>query len=270
MIDSYGYYHVKLELMPESMYNDAMFEPNFLQGRKALVTGAGVRLGRAFALGLAAAGCDVVVHYNSSAEPAEETAAKASETGTKAVTLQADLTDLDQTQGLMGQAWAALGGIDILINNASIFDPETVHQTTPAIWQRNLDVNLRAGVLLSQALFDHLKGEEGDAINLLDWRAARPGVDHFAYTIAKAGLAAATRSLARAYAPNLRVNGLALGAILPPPEADGERDDAIIKNVPADRWGRVDETVNALLFLVGGPRYITGEILHLDGGRHLV
>jgi NAD(P)-dependent dehydrogenase (short-subunit alcohol dehydrogenase family) len=252
------------------MYNDAMFKQNFLDGRKALITGAGVRLGRAFAIGLAAAGCDVVIHYNSSAGPAEETAAMASEVGAKALTLQANLTDLEETKNLMGQAIDSLGRLDILINNASIFDPQGAKETTASIWQRNIDVNLRAAVLLTQSLGNHLGDGEGDVINLLDWRAFRPGDDHFAYTIAKAGLAAATRSLARAYAPNLRVNGLALGAILPPPEADGERDDTIIKNVPAGRWGTVDETVNALLFLVGGPRYITGEIIHLDGGRHLI
>lgn len=241
-----------------------------LTGKIALVTGAGVRLGRAFALGLAEAGADILVHYNRSQAPAEETAELVRNLGRRAVSVGADLSDLEQTQGLLPLANEKLGPVSILINSAAIFEAVTATETTPAVWQRHQDINLRAPVLLTQALAASLAGSPGAVVNLLDWRALRPGPDHFAYTIAKAGLAAATQSLARALAPNIRVNGLALGAILPPAD-DGETPPSkIIEQVPLGRWGQVDEAVEAMLFLVAGPGYLTGEIMLLDGGRHLV
>jgi len=241
-----------------------------LTGKIALVTGAGVRLGRAFALGLAEAGADILVHYNRSQAPAEETAELVRNLGRRAVSVGADLSDLEQTQGLLPLANEKLGPVSILINSAAIFEAVTATETTPAVWQRHQDINLRAPVLLTLALAASLAGSPGAVVNLLDWRSLRPGPDHFAYTIAKAGLAAATQSLARALAPNIRVNGLALGAILPPAD-DGETPRAnIIEQVPLGRWGQVDEAVEAMLFLVAGPGYLTGEIMLLDGGRHLV
>ena len=105
-------------------------------------------------------------------------------------------------------------------------------------------------------------------MNILDWRALRPGADHFPYTISKAALASMTHSLAVALSPDITVNGLALGAILPPSDAKASAD--IIKNVPLKRWATENEVEEALLFLLTCPRYITGEIIHLDGGRHLI
>ncbi len=129
-------------------------------------------------------------------------------------------------------------------------------------------MNLTAPFLLSQAFARHRGGRPGAIVNLLDWRALRPGADHFAYTISKAGLAALTQSLAQALAPSIRVNGLALGAILPPPGAAND-DIPPSARSPLGRWGTLQETCDALLFLLAGPDFITGEILHLDGGRHL-
>jgi NAD(P)-dependent dehydrogenase (short-subunit alcohol dehydrogenase family) len=241
-----------------------------LTGRTALVTGAGVRLGRAFALGIARAGANVAIHYNQSAEQAEKTAESVQEQGVQATIVQGDLAIAEQAERLLARTAQSLGTVDLLVNSAAIFEPATAHETTLDVWQRHIDINLRAPVFLTRGLALALDGQPGAVVNLLDWRALRPGREHFAYSIAKAGLAAATQAMARAYAPNLRVNGLALGAILPPPGAGDERDDRIIQNVPQKRWGTVDEAVQALLFLLGGPQYITGELLHLDGGRHLV
>lgn len=241
-----------------------------LSGRTALVTGAGVRLGRAFALGIAQAGANVAIHYNHSADPAERTADSVRDLGVEAVVVQADLAAADQVEQLLDRAAQSIGPVDLLVNSAAIFESATAHETTLDVWDRHLDINLRAPVFLTKKLALALDGKPGAAVNLLDWRALRPGTEHFAYTIAKAGLAAATQAMARAYAPNLRVNGLALGAILPPPGAGGEKDDRIIRSVPQGRWGTEEEAVQTLLFLLGGPDYITGEVLHLDGGRHLV
>ena len=129
--------------------------------------------------------------------------------------------------------------------------------------------NLTAPFLISQAFALALPaGMTGRIVNILDWRADRPGKDHFPYTITKSALAAMTKSLAVALAPQIIVNGLALGAILPP---SGEAfSNNILKNIPVGRWAELDEVSQALLFLLTGPGYITGEIIHLDGGRHLV
>ncbi|RPJ37783.1 MAG: SDR family oxidoreductase, partial [Chloroflexi bacterium] len=116
-------------------------------------------------------------------------------------------------------------------------------------------------------------GQKGRIVNIVDWRAMRPAADHFAYTISKAGLVALTHSLAAALAPDITVNGLALGAILPPSDRplSGEADmSKVLAQVPARRWAELDEVCQALLFLLDGPEYITGEIIHLDGGRHLI
>ncbi len=241
-----------------------------LHGRAALVTGAGRRLGKAFAEALAAHGADVVIHYGRSAKLAEALARQLQEQGVRAVPLQADLADPHQAAALLDRAVEAFGEVHYLVNNASIFEPLGVMDTDPAAWRRHLDVNLTAPFLLSQAFARHRAGQPGAIVNLLDWRALRPGADHFPYTIAKAALAAMTRSLAVAFAPNVRVNGLALGAILPPPEAEGVHKPEIIRQVPAGRWGEVEEVCHALLFLLAGPEYVTGQIVHVDGGRHLV
>ncbi|GAI86065.1 unnamed protein product [marine sediment metagenome] len=156
-----------------------------------------------------------------------------------------------------------------LVNNASIFQPLKFKNTTLTDWQTHLDVNLTVPFLLSQTFQESLGNRKGKIINILDWRALRPGRDHFPYTISKAGLAALTKTMALTMAPNISVNGIALGAILPP--SDGNKDNSsIIDPVPMARWGGVEELKDLFLFLLTAPDYITGEIIHLDGGRHLV
>jgi pteridine reductase len=240
-----------------------------LKGRCALITGAGRRLGRASALALASCGADVVIHYGRSTADAEKTVRDVLAHGVKAIALQADLAQADQVSSLFEQATTTFSHIDLLVNNASIFEPLRFLETSLVEWERHFSINLTAPFLLSQAFARHLSDRSGAIVNFLDWRALRPGIDHFPYTITKSGLASMTRSLARALAPNMRVNGLSLGAILPPPGAK-EFSPALIKEVPAGRPGTVEETIDALLFLLAGPDFITGEILHVDGGRQLV
>lgn len=244
-------------------YNTAMRD---LSGHNALITGAGRRLGRAFAEAIGERGGGVVVHYRSSAEEAAQVAESIERAGGRAITLQADLANLDGLGPLVEQATAQLGPIDYLVNNASIFAPGSALEASLEGWQKHLDVNLSAPFILSQHFARALGERSGAIVNLLDWRALRPGSDHFPYTISKAGLASLTRALAAALAPTIRVNGLALGAILPP-EGGAEGDP--IAGVPLQRWGKVEEVVDGLLFLLAGPGAITGEILLLDGGRHL-
>jgi NAD(P)-dependent dehydrogenase (short-subunit alcohol dehydrogenase family) len=239
-----------------------------LEGKTVLITGAARRVGRSLALAVARAGGDVVIHFGGSAQQAESLATEIHGLGRNARLIQADLSEPEQAAGIVARA-LEYGPLYALVNNASIFEPLDWSSTTLESWNRHLMVNLTAPFLLSQAFARGLTpGERGRIVNLLDWRALRPGADHLPYTISKAALAALTHSLAAALAPRVTVNGLALGAILPP--SDGGATQALLANVPARRWAELDEVTRTLLFLLDGPAYLTGDILYIDGGRHLI
>ncbi len=238
-----------------------------LKGKTALVTGGAHRVGKILSLALAEAGVNVIIHYGSSQSAARQTQAEIQQKGVRAWLIQADLADLKGLEGLVEQAWQ-LNPFQILVNNAAIFEALSWNQVRLEDWQRHLSINLTAPFLISQAFARKLNGQEGRIVNILDWRALRPVDDHLPYTISKAALAALTRSLAVALAPTITVNGLALGAILPP--SDGGDLEAAIQSVPAGRWAQAEEVGRALIYLVGGATYTTGEILHVDGGRHLI
>jgi NAD(P)-dependent dehydrogenase (short-subunit alcohol dehydrogenase family) len=237
-----------------------------LQDRVILVTGAARRVGKIFALACARAGADVAIHHAHSDEDAESVRAEIEGLGQRAWVFKADLGDSAQAEGLIPlvNRSTPLHG---LVNSAAIFESLTLETSTIDDWQRHLQINLTAPFLLSQA-FARQAPENAHIVNILDWRALRPGKDHFPYTISKAALASLTKSLAVAFAPKIVVNGLALGAILPP--ADQKANPDIIKNVPAQRWAEESEVQQVLQFLLSCPAYMTGEIMHLDGGRHLV
>jgi pteridine reductase len=238
-----------------------------LKGKLILITGAARRIGKALALGVARAGGDVIIHHGHSPEDAIETRDEIQALGATAYILRADFNDINQAATLISEA-NRYGSLFALVNNAAIFDALNWANTDMAAWNRHLQLNLTVPFLLSQEFARQLPpGSQGRVVNILDWRALRPGSDHLPYTISKAGLAALTRSLAIALAPEISVNGLALGAILPP--ADGGCFPEMITKVPAGRWAILDEVVQGLLFLLEGPAYITGEIIHIDGGRHL-
>ncbi len=237
-----------------------------LRGHTALVTGAGRRLGRAFAEAIARQGGDVVVHYRNSQAGAEGAVQVAQRLGCRSVAIQADLLDPEQAAGLIRRSLELVPEVDLLVNSAAIFEPVGALEASVETWQRHLSINLTSPYLISQAFARARNGAPGVIVNLLDWRALLPAADHFPYTISKSALAALTRGLALALAPSVRVNGLALGAILSPAEGGG--DDSLTE-VPAGRSGTVEEAVEGLLFLLAGPKSMTGEILRLDGGRHL-
>jgi pteridine reductase len=238
-----------------------------LDGKRVLVTGASRRIGRTLALAAARAGADVIIHFNQSRLEAETVQAEIEQMGRNTVLLQANLSDPHQAAELVGRALES-GPLYGLVNSAAIFAPLTWQDSRVEDWDAHLTLNLVAPFLLSQAFARALPGEaHGRIVNLLDWRAMRPGRDHLPYTVSKAALAALTSSLAVALAPRVTVNGLALGAVLPP--ADGAVNSAILDNVPAQRWGTLGEVGEALVFLLDGPEYVTGEVLYVDGGRHL-
>ena len=239
-----------------------------LFGKNILITGAAVRVGKAIALSLAEAGANILLHYHTSDDEARQTAQEIKALGVQVHTLKADLNDPAQTIQLMEQAFA-IGSLYGLVNNASIFTSLALENTRVEDWNKHLNINLTAPFLLTQA-FGNLLGKEehGRVVNLLDWRAMRPQADHFPYTISKAGLAALTQATAVALAPRITVNGVAFGAILPP--SDGGNTGHILESVPTGRWADLEEVGSTLRFLFAGPGYITGEIIHLDGGRHLI
>lgn len=241
---------------------------NKLAGKTVLITGAARRIGREMALGVARAGGNVILHHGRSSNEAKILQGEIESLGVQAHLLQADLADPRQAAEIIPRA-AEYGRVYGLVNNAAIFEPLTLANTDLAAWERHMAINLTAPFLLCQAFARQVpQGEEGRIINILDWRALRPAADHLPYTISKAALAALTKSLAVALAPGITVNGLALGAILPP--SDGEPTANLLSSVPAGRWAKIEEISQALVFLLTGPEYVTGEIIHLDGGRHLV
>jgi NAD(P)-dependent dehydrogenase (short-subunit alcohol dehydrogenase family) len=187
--------------------------------------------------------------------------------GRRAWTLKADLARPEEVSKLAQRAFD-LADIYGLVNNASLFGPSSFHETKPDEWNSHIAVNLTAPFLLTQEFARLLgKGRIGRVVNMLDWRALRPGPDHFAYTVSKAALAGMTRALALSLSPKVAVNGLALGAILPV-EGKG-MDSRLTDSIPLGRWGQLREVGHAAVFLLGGPSYLSGEIIQLDGGRHL-
>jgi len=241
--------------------------PAVLKGTTVLITGGARRLGKVMALAAASAGADIILHHAHSPIEAQETAQEIKAIGRQVWVLEADLLDCAQIQSLVSSAFD-LAPVTALINNAAIFKQVNMSNTTLLDWNEHMQINLTAPFLLSQVFAIRYKGENpGRIINILDWRALRPGKDHFPYTISKSGLAALTKSLALSLAPRITVNGIALGAILPPGDEDFSPE--LIKNVPMQRWSSLEELADLTTYLLHAPSYITGEIVHLDGGRHL-
>jgi len=246
---------------------------------KALVTGAGKRLGQAMALYLAGRGYDVAVHYATSAEDAEEVAAACRLRGVRAVTLQADLLDEAQVALLLPRAAEALGGpITCLINNASIFEYDNVASATRTSWDRHLESNLRAPFVLTQAMAAQglapMADENGEPqavgliINMIDQRVLKLTPEFMSYTIAKMGLWAMTRTTAQALAPAIRVN-----AIGPGPTMQGARQTqahfAAQRGATILQRGADPDGICAALGYFLDARAVTGQILCVDGGQHL-
>ena len=246
---------------------------------RGLVTGAGIRLGRAMALELARQGQDVAIHYATSAQAAEDVAAEVRALGQQAITLQADLLDEAQVTPLVARAAEALGGpVTTLINNASIFEYDNIDSATRQGWDRHMESNLRAPFVLTQELSrqipDPLTDENGEplaqglVVNMIDQRVRKLTPEFMTYTIAKMGLWAFTQTAARALAPRLRVN-----AIGPGPTLQGHRQSAAHfasqrQATILQRGANEAEITGALAYLLHAPG-ITGQLICVDGGQHL-
>ena len=234
--------------------------------KTVLITGGARRLGRLFSLACAQAGANVAIHHAHSDADAETLREEINRIERKAWVFRSDLSDSFKAQNLIHLVNQSTP-VHYLINNAAIFEDVTFDSTSQETWSKHMALNLTAPFLLGQA-FARQAEAGARIINILDWRALRPGADHFPYTVSKSALAAMTKSMAVALAPKIIVNGLALGAILPP--SGGKTNPDIIKHIPMERWAKENEAEEALRFLLTCPEYITGEIIHMDGGRHLV
>ena len=246
---------------------------------RALVTGAGQRLGQEMALYLAGRGYDVAVHYASSSEGAEETAAGVRGQGRQAVTLQADLLDDVATTALFSQAVDALGGpITCLINNASIFEYDTIRSATRDSWDRHMGSNLRAPFLLTQAMAKQGLtpatddgGEpmaQGLIVNMVDQRVRKLTPEFMTYTLAKMGLWALTQTSAQALAPAIRVNAIGPGPTLQGARQSAEHFAAQRRNTVLERGANPSDITAALGYFIDSPG-VTGQLLCVDGGQHL-
>jgi pteridine reductase len=240
-----------------------------LQGKTALVTGAARRIGAAIARRLHAAGASVVLHYRGAeaeavALEAELNAARAG----SATKVKADLLAPIAPEALVGATLDRYGRLDVLVNNASTFYPTAVGDIEAGHWEELMGSNLRAPLFLSQEAAPHLKKNGGAIVNLGDIHASRPLKGYLVYSVAKSGLVALTRALALELAPEIRVNGIAPGAIawpddgqFPPPERE-----RIVATTPLARLGSPAEIAQAVHFLVTAP-FVTGQVLAVDGGR---
>jgi NAD(P)-dependent dehydrogenase (short-subunit alcohol dehydrogenase family) len=237
--------------------------------KAALVTGAGQRIGRACALALADAGYAVAVHYNTSGKAAEEVAVSIRDKGGKAVAIAANLTDEDAVARLLPRAVEALGPIGVLVNNASVFEGDTVMTANRDGWNRHLAVNLRAPFVLSQEFARRLPDNAGGLIvNLLDERVWNLTPYFVSYTLSKAGLWTLTQTMALALAPRIRVNGIGPGPTLPSPRQSPEQFVRQRAQMPLGRGTSPPEIVAAMRFILSAPA-LTGQMIALDGGQHL-
>lgn len=241
-----------------------------MTAKSVLVTGSAKRIGRQIALDLAGDGWDVAVHCNSSIAEAEEVAGLIVRMGRRAVIVRGDLADPAVPERLIVEASKALGGLTCLINNASVFEPDVVGSITQASWAQHLDTNLRAPVFLSQAFARQLpEMVAGNIISIIDQRVWKLNPKFFSYTASKSALWTATRTLAQALAPRIRVNAIGPGPALPSVRMD---EDEFAKQSRLTLLGRGTspaEISAAAKFILSAPA-LTGQMIVLDGGQHLV
>jgi len=239
-----------------------------------LVTGGAKRVGAVITRSLHAEGKRVVVHYHRSAAAAEELVAKLNrDRPGSAALIDGDLLDTAALPALAARAVACFGRIDGLVNNASSFHPGSIGAIDEAHWTDLIGTNLKAPLFLTQALAPQLREHRGFVINITDIHAERPLRDYLLYTVAKAGLAGLTRSLALELSPEVRVNAVAPGPVLWPEESevdtfDAAERDRIVAQTMLKRAGSPEDVADAVCFLACHAPYVTGHILPVDGGRH--
>ena len=239
-----------------------------IRGANALITGGAHRVGRGITLALAAAGANVFVHYGRSGAEATDTAAEAERLGVVAATGSANLSDPSAAEGLVAAAAQSLGPLTILVNSASGFPTDMLTDVTVDQLESTLRLSLLTPIMAAKAFAAQVV-TDGAIVSVTDWRVHRPYPDHFSYTIAKGALETFTTAAAVALAPRVRVNAVALGAILPPPGQDSAYLKELAGTLPLKRTGSPALVGRAIVELVGND-FVTGETIRLDGGASLV
>ena len=240
-----------------------------LRGRVALVTGAGRRLGRAMARALAGRGMTLAIHHHASSAGAAELRDEIVGAGGRAACVAADLSDAAAAAELPRRVAAALGGLDVLVNSAAVLHRVSFEETTPALYDEILAVNLRSVFFTTQGAAPLLRAARGKVVNLADLSGLQPWSGFAAHSVSKAGVVMLTRVLALALAPEVTVNAVAPGAVLVPEEYDAEERDRLARATPLGRLGSPEDATAALLYLLEGGDFVTGETLVVDGGRLL-
>ncbi len=242
-----------------------------LNGKVTLVTGAARRIGAAIATRLHADGANVAIHHRGSADAAAALANKLNKLRVdSARTFHMDLADIASLPDLVNNVVGWHDRLDVLVNNASVFYPTPLGEITEQHWEDLFGSNLKAPLFLSQAAVPALRKRNGAIVNIVDIHAQRPLRDHAVYSAAKAGLVMLTRSLAKDLAPDIRVNGVAPGAILwPEDDMSDTSKDSILRQVPLARSGNPEDIAGCVLYLVRDAAYVTGQIISVDGGRSI-
>lgn len=239
-----------------------------VQGKVALVTGSGIRVGRAIALALAGRGMHLAIHYHTSAEPAAGAVAEARSLGVEAEAFAADLGDTGQIRGLIDAIDARWGRLDVLVNSAAIFPRTPWNEIDEATWDRTIDVNLKAPFFTAwHAAGLMRRGGGGKIVNIADWAGLRPYPHYLPYVVSKGGIVTMTKAMAKELAPEITVNAVAPGPVMLPEDFDQEAAERIRRATPLKRLGSPDDIAAAVVFLVAMTDFVTGHVLVVDGGR---
>lgn len=238
-----------------------------LQGKAAVVTGAAMRIGRSIALALAAEGADVVITYRESADRAQQTVGELEALGVRAIAVYADLRQPESIRSAIGEAAAAFGRLDILVNSAGRFETAALENISVEQWDAMFETNTRGPFLAAQAAHPHLKAARGRIINIGSLGGIHPWPTHAHYCTSKAALHMLTQTMSKAFAPEISVNCVAPGMIVSgEPSAEYEH---FAKKTPMQRNGTPQEVAEAVVFFATGPHFITGQLLGVDGGLGL-
>ena len=240
-----------------------------LEGRVALVTGAGQRLGRAFAAALAGRGMSLALHYNASMGGAESLRDEIRAAGGKAECFAADLTDAGAARILPGTVARAMGGLDVLVNSAAVMHRIAFEDTTAEQYDAIMGLNLRSLFFLTQGAAPALRHARGKVVNIADLGGLEPWPSYPVHSLSKAGVVMLTKVLARVLAPDVTVNAIAPGTVLVPDSYDEAQRDRLARDTPLRRLGTPADATGALLFLLEDADFVTGDVLVVDGGRVL-
>jgi 3-oxoacyl-[acyl-carrier protein] reductase/pteridine reductase len=235
--------------------------------KTALITGGAVRVGKAITLALAQAGANVVINYNRSAEAAEEPAVQAQKFNIGTLPIQANIGDPEQVAAMVAAAKVKFGGVDILINSASLWQPTPFPTDDLTDWHRVTNILINGAFYCANAVAPLMLARgEGAIVNIIDLAAYEPWPNFMAHSVGKSALLAMSRQLALELAPAVRVNAVAPGPVLPPPEYSAEKIAKTAAKTLLNRWGTPEDIADAVLFFVKA-NYVTGEALAVDGGQ---